>query len=68
LIVLDRKMLDRLPAPGYPERIVLIAPREPEHLMRAWCAGILSVVSQQDPVSTAMLAIMAARVRAMKCS
>lgn len=67
VMVLDAPALDRLPPPlPDPERIVLIAPNDPHHLARAWEAGIVSVVFDNDPLSTAMLAIMAARLRVAK--
>jgi hypothetical protein len=46
-----------------PERIVLIAPKGAD-LSEAWDAGIVSVVSEGDPVSTVMLAVIAASLRA----
>jgi hypothetical protein len=67
VIVVDSEGLDRLPAPVYkPERIVLITRNDSEHLMRAWNAGIRSVVFNEDPLSTAVLAIMAAELRVPK--
>lgn len=65
--VMDCEALDRatLPLP-HPERVVLIAKNTAEQLTRAWEAGIASVVFRQDPLSTAMLAILAALYRACK--
>lgn len=67
VIVVDAETLDRLmlPVPN-PERVVLITRKDPEHLGRAWNAGIVSVVFDNEPVSTAMLAILAARFRIPK--
>ena len=65
VIVVDA--LDRLTFPlQNPERVVLITHKDPEQLGRAWNAGIVSVVYDSEPVSTAMLAVLAARFRAAK--
>lgn len=67
VLVLDPEHLDRLAAPiQYPDRLVLIARNEPRSLARAWEAGVTSVVYDKDPLSTAVLAIMAARLRVSK--
>jgi DNA-binding NarL/FixJ family response regulator len=67
VIVLDAPALERLPSRiGSPERVVLITRNDPGELARAWEAGIVSVVFDNDPMSTAMLAIMAARLQAAK--
>ena len=67
VIVTDPEGLDRLPTPvPSPERIVLITRNDSEHLARAWNAGIRSVVFSEDPLSTAVLAIMAAELRVPK--
>jgi hypothetical protein len=67
VIVLDSDALDRLPSEvPNPERVVLIAPNDPRLLSRAWAAGIVSVVFDNDPINTALLAIMAARLRVPK--
>ena len=67
VIVLDAQALDRLPSQtANPERVVLISRSDPGALARAWEAGIVSVVSENDPMSTAMLAIMAARLQVTK--
>lgn len=64
VIVLDSAALERLPAPlAHPERIVLITRNDPDELARAWNAGIRSVVFCNDPLNTAVLAIMAAALR-----
>lgn len=63
VIVLDAQALDKLRALQRPERVVLITHKDPQHLARAWDAGIISVVFEDDPVSTAMLAIMSAGLR-----
>ena len=65
VIVVDPDALDSLPFPvDNPERIVLITSNDPQHLSSAWNAGIRSVVFSQDPLATAVLAIMAAELRA----
>ena len=65
ILVLDSAALDRVPPPlPHPENVVLIAKNEPEQLTRAWEAGIVSVIFEHEPLSTAMLAILAARYRA----
>jgi len=70
VIVVDSEVLDRLPFPLLkPERVVLITRNDPQHLSRAWNAGIRSVVFCDDPLNTAVLAIMAAELRLPKaCS
>jgi len=68
VLVVDSAAFDRLATPLlHPERIVLITQHNPKHLTRAWNAGIVSVIGDHEPVSTAMLAILAARYRACKC-
>lgn len=67
VMVLDSVALDKLPFPLLdPERVVLITHNDPLHLSRAWEAGVVSVVFDDDPLNTAMLAIMAARLRLAK--
>jgi hypothetical protein len=48
---------------------VLISHKEPEDseiLAQVWEAGIVSVVSEEDPLNTVLLAIMAAALRVEK--
>jgi hypothetical protein len=67
VMVLDQFGLERLPLPlSNPERIVLITHRDPQLMAEAWVAGIVSVVSEQDSISTVLLAIMAAGLRVEK--
>jgi len=47
----------------FPERIVLIAENDPVHYKDAWEAGVNSVVSEQDPPNTVVLAILSACLR-----
>jgi hypothetical protein len=66
-LVLDEQAFLRLPLPlSNPERIVLIARKEPQFLSHAWEAGIVSVVSEEDPLNTVLLAVMAAALRVAK--
>jgi hypothetical protein len=67
VMVLDQSALQRLPLPfSNPERIVLITRKDAQLMAEAWEAGIVSVVSEQDPISTVLLAIMAAGLRVEK--
>jgi hypothetical protein len=67
VMVLDQSALERLPLPfSNPERIVLITHKDAQLMAEAWEAGIVSVVSDQDPISTVLLAIMAAGLRVEK--
>jgi hypothetical protein len=69
VVVLDEPKLARLPLPlTNPERVVLITRKDPQMLAEAWDAGIVSVVSDSDPISTVLLAIMAAALRVAKSS
>lgn len=67
VMVVDSDALNHLPLPLLnPERVVLITSNDPQHLAQAWNAGIRSVVFNEDPLSTAVLAIMAAELRVPK--
>lgn len=67
VLVLDEDALDRMPARiCHPERVVLVADQDPQHLSRAWDAGIVSVVSRTEPPNTVVLAVMAAALRVPK--
>jgi hypothetical protein len=67
VMVLDPFAFERLPLPlSNPERIVLITHKDAQLMAEAWEAGIVSVVSEQDPISTVLLAIMAAGLRVDK--
>jgi hypothetical protein len=69
VVVLDEAAFARLPLPlSNPERVVLITRKDPEMMAEAWDAGIVSVVSDADPISTVLLAIMAAGLRVVKSS
>ncbi len=61
VVVVDPVTLARIPPPiRHPERIVLIAKSDPASLQDAWNAGVNSVVSNQDPLNTVVLAILSA--------
>jgi hypothetical protein len=64
VLVMDEVQLNRvrLPLP-YPERVVLLTRKDPVNLSQAWEAGIVSLVSPDDPPNTVLLAIMAAALR-----
>jgi len=70
VMVLDDLAFARLPLPlSNPERVVLITrqdPQAPQLLAQVWEAGIVSIVSEEDPLSTVLLAIMAAALRVEK--
>ena len=67
VLVLDSDHLERLLQPiQRPERVVLVSHDNPETLARAWDAGVNSVVYDRDPINTAVLAILAARLRSSK--
>ena len=67
VIVMDEDAFNRLLLPlSHPERVVLITRKDPQHLSRAWDAGIVSVVSVDDAPNTVLLAIMAAALRVPK--
>ncbi len=64
VIVIDEAAFESLPLPVTgPERVVLVTRRDPKLLANAWDAGIVSVVSAEDPMNTVLLAIMAAALR-----
>jgi hypothetical protein len=67
VLVLDETAFARLTLPlENPERVVLITRKDPQLLAQAWEAGIVSVVSAEDPLNTVLLAIMAAALRVAK--
>ena len=67
VMVVDQGAFERLPLPlSNPERIVLISRKDPGLLAEAWEAGIVSVLSEEDPINTVLLAIMAAGLRVEK--
>jgi hypothetical protein len=67
VLVMDEARLNQIPLPlPFPERVVLLTRKDPAHLSHAWDAGIVSLVSPDDPPSTVLLAIMAAALRVPK--
>lgn len=67
VLVMDSAALDRVTLPlPHPERVVLITQNTTEQLTRAWKAGIVSVIFEHESLSTALLAILAARYRTCK--
>lgn len=67
VLVMDETCLSRVSLPlPYPERVVLLTRKDPANLSHAWEAGIVSLVSPDDPPSTVLLAIMAAALRVPK--
>ena len=68
VMVVDLKHMGCLSGPiRNPDRVVLIARNEPEYLAKAWEAGVNSVILDKDPLSTAVLAVIAAGLRVTKC-
>ncbi len=64
VVVVDPAHMRMIPAPlAFPERVVLITQNDPNHLKDAWEAGVNSVVSEQDPPNTVVLAILSACLR-----
>lgn len=62
--VLDEETFQRLPRPiEYADRIVLITRHDAMHLKEAWEAGVHSVLSEQDPLNTVVLAVLATCLR-----
>ena len=64
VLVMDEQCLNRVSLPlPYPERVVLLTRKAPAKLSHAWAAGIVSLVSPDDPPNTVLLAVMAAALR-----
>ena len=67
VLVIDGQALEHITLPlPHPERVVLITQNTTEQLTRAWKAGIVSVIFEHESLSTALLAILAARYRTCK--
>jgi hypothetical protein len=67
VIAVDGDHLRRLPQPiPRPERVVLITRKDLNPMSWAWEAGVNSVVFEKDPMSTAVLAILSAKLRSPK--
>ncbi len=64
VVVIDDRVLGRIAPPlPSPERVVLITHNAPERLSQAWDAGISSVIFYEDPMNTAVLAILSVSLR-----
>ena len=64
-VVIDGPRFSKIPWPlTHPERIVLITKNDPTHLREAWEAGVNSVLTEQDPMNTVVLAVLASCLRA----
>jgi hypothetical protein len=64
VVVVDPPHLRLLPRPlPFPDRVVLLTPNDPNHMRDAWEAGVSSVVTDQDPPNTVVLAILSACLR-----
>jgi AmiR/NasT family two-component response regulator len=64
VVVADVNTLPKVLARSqHPERIVLIARSNPANLKDAWDAGVNTVVSEDDPLNTVVLAILSACLR-----
>jgi len=64
VVVVDPPHLRLLPNPlPFPERVVLMTVNDAGHLRDAWDAGVSSVVTEQDPPNTVVLAILSACLR-----
>ena len=63
-VVLDGRRSSAEPGPlPHPERIVLITNNDPIHLREAWEAGVNPVLTEQDPMNTVVLAVLASCLR-----
>lgn len=63
-VVIDAGRFASLPRPlKHPDRIVLITTNDSGHLKDAWDAGVQSVLSEQDPLNTVVLAVLATCLR-----
>ncbi len=61
---MDGESFSSLTAPvRFADRIVLITRNDPGRLREAWDAGVNSVLSEQDPLNTVVLAVLAACLR-----
>lgn len=63
-VVLDGVRFSAEPGPlAHPDRIVLITTNDPTGLREAWEAGVNSVLTEQDPLNTVVLAVLASCLR-----
>ena len=64
VVLVDPPHLRLLPHPlPFPDRVVLLTANDPSHLRDAWEAGVSSVVTDQDPPDTVVLAVLSACLR-----
>ena len=64
VVVMDTGSFNAQPLPlARPDRMVLITSNDPAHLQAAWDAGVHSVLSEQDSLSTVVLAVLATCLR-----
>lgn len=64
IIVVDSARTENLPVlEAQPERFVVITRKDAGVLSRVWDAGVRHVVFEEDPPSTALLAVIAAELR-----
>lgn len=66
VIVTDAEQLPKPSVIRKPERYVALAPRREQAWECAWNAGVKSVVYDTEPISTIVLAVMAARLKARR--
>ncbi len=52
--------------PCHPDQVVLVAAHEEALLTKAWEAGLRSVVYEDEPIQTTLLAVIAAELRLLK--
>jgi len=59
----DQRFASQPEASAHADRIVLITRNDERHLKAAWEAGVNSVLSDQDPLDTLVLAVLSACLR-----
>lgn len=65
VVVMDGQRFEREPlAALHADRVVLITRNDEGHLRAAWDAGVNSVLSDQDPLNTVVLAVLSTCLRA----
>jgi hypothetical protein len=64
VVVMDGARFQQMGAPrAHAGRVVLITSNDPVNLREAWDAGVNSVLSEQDPLNTVVLAVLATCLR-----
>jgi len=67
VVVMDESSFNEFEKiPCQPEQVVLVAGHESSLLTRAWEAGLRSVVYNDEPIQTTLLAVIAAELRLLK--